>query len=134
MMFHRYDGDYSVSYTFADGGELRVIYFTGNVFFCSSQSTITDSESSSLATELRCSGLDWYEFGDFCYKPFGDKKTWYDARKACRNVGADLMSILSMTEQSWVESYLYMGRDSGKHFLGNAFQNKSNFRQCHCTK
>uniref|UniRef100_A0A3Q2D4K7 C-type lectin domain-containing protein n=1 Tax=Cyprinodon variegatus TaxID=28743 RepID=A0A3Q2D4K7_CYPVA len=59
--------------------------------------------------ELRCSGPDWYEFGDFCYKPFGDKKTWHNARSSCRNLGADLVSIQSMKEQSWVESYLYMG-------------------------
>ncbi|XP_049459415.1 macrophage mannose receptor 1 [Epinephelus fuscoguttatus] len=58
--------------------------------------------------ELRCSGPDWYEFGDFCYKPFGDKKTWHDAQGACRAQGAELVSILSMTEQSWLESYLYM--------------------------
>ncbi|KAF3849178.1 hypothetical protein F7725_015675 [Dissostichus mawsoni] len=73
----QYDGNYAVSYTFADG-------------------------------ELRCSGLDWYEFGDFCYKPFEDKKTWHDAQRTCRAMGAELVSILSMTEQSWLESYLYM--------------------------
>ncbi|XP_068430349.1 uncharacterized protein [Clinocottus analis] len=72
----QYDGNYAVSYTFADG-------------------------------ELRCSGLDWYEFGDFCYKPFGDRKTWHDAQDTCRSLGAELVSILSMTEQSWLESYLY---------------------------
>ncbi|KAJ7986772.1 hypothetical protein DPEC_G00331850 [Dallia pectoralis] len=58
--------------------------------------------------ELRCSGPDWYEFGEFCYKPFGEKKTWHAARHECRNVGGDLVSIQSMTEQSWLESYLYM--------------------------
>ncbi|KAK1883605.1 Macrophage mannose receptor 1 [Dissostichus eleginoides] len=58
--------------------------------------------------ELRCSGLDWYEFGDFCYKPFEVKKTWHDAQRTCRAMGAELVSILSMTEQSWLESYLYM--------------------------
>uniref|UniRef100_H3CQ11 C-type lectin domain-containing protein n=1 Tax=Tetraodon nigroviridis TaxID=99883 RepID=H3CQ11_TETNG len=58
--------------------------------------------------ELRCSGPDWYEFGDFCYKPFRDKKTWFYARETCRSLGADLVSIMSMTEQSWLESYLYM--------------------------
>uniref|UniRef100_A0A3B4FGI6 C-type lectin domain-containing protein n=1 Tax=Pundamilia nyererei TaxID=303518 RepID=A0A3B4FGI6_9CICH len=59
-------------------------------------------------TELRCSGPDWFEFGDFCYKPFGDKKTWHDAQSSCRALGAELVSILSMTEQSWLEGYLYM--------------------------
>uniref|UniRef100_A0A096MA02 C-type lectin domain-containing protein n=1 Tax=Poecilia formosa TaxID=48698 RepID=A0A096MA02_POEFO len=61
-----------------------------------------------LPSELRCSGPDWYEFGDFCYKPFGDKKTWHSARSVCRSLGAELVSIHSMKEQSWVESYLYM--------------------------
>ncbi|TNN53351.1 Macrophage mannose receptor 1 [Liparis tanakae] len=73
----QYDGDYAVSYTFADG-------------------------------ELRCSGLDWYEFGDFCYKPFEDKQTWQDAQDTCRTLGAELVSVLSGTEQSWLESYLYL--------------------------
>lgn len=69
-------------------------------------------------TELRCSGPDWYEFGEFCYKPFSDKRTWHDARDTCRTLGADLVSILSMTEQSWLESYLYMGMDYGKRAKG----------------
>ncbi|XP_047200502.1 macrophage mannose receptor 1 [Hippoglossus stenolepis] len=73
----QFDGDYAVSYIFADG-------------------------------ELRCSGPDWYEFGDFCYKPFEDRKTWQDARDTCRSLGAELVSILSMTEQTWLESYMYM--------------------------
>ncbi|KAA8584470.1 hypothetical protein FQN60_008255 [Etheostoma spectabile] len=73
----QFDGNYAVSYTFADG-------------------------------ELRCSGPDWYEFGDFCYKPFEDKKTWHSAQHTCRAMGAQLVSILSMKEQSWLESYMYM--------------------------
>ncbi len=62
-----------------------------------------------ISLELRCSGPDWYEFGEFCYKPFEEKKTWHSARTACRQLGADLVSIRSMTEQSWLESYLYQG-------------------------
>uniref|UniRef100_A0A3P9HN46 C-type lectin domain-containing protein n=1 Tax=Oryzias latipes TaxID=8090 RepID=A0A3P9HN46_ORYLA len=60
--------------------------------------------------ELRCPGLDWLEFGEFCYKPFGDRKTWQDAQRVCRDLGAELVSIMSMKEQSWVESYFYMGK------------------------
>ena len=67
------------------------------------------------SVELRCSGPDWYEFGDFCYKPFGDKKTWNQAQQACRSEEADLVSILSMKEQSWLESYLYMGMSLEAH-------------------
>lgn len=67
--------------------------------------------------ELRCSGPHWYEFGDFCYKPFGDKKTWHYARQTCRSLGADLVSITSMTEQSWLECYLYMGKNTSQYKL-----------------
>ncbi|KAK0140766.1 Macrophage mannose receptor 1 [Merluccius polli] len=58
--------------------------------------------------ELRCPGADWFEFGQFCYKPFDVMATWPSARQACQGLGAELASILSMTEQSFVESYLYM--------------------------
>uniref|UniRef100_A0A8C4SM10 C-type lectin domain-containing protein n=1 Tax=Erpetoichthys calabaricus TaxID=27687 RepID=A0A8C4SM10_ERPCA len=47
-----------------------------------------------------CAGPDWYEFGDSCYKPFSNKKTWMAALKECRSIGADLVSILSLTEQT----------------------------------
>lgn len=77
--------------------------------------SVHDNCTDSLSpTELRCSGPDWYEFGEFCYKPFGDKKTWPDAQGTCRSLGAELVSITSMTEQSWLESYLYMGMDLEK--------------------
>ncbi|XP_072570731.1 uncharacterized protein [Paramormyrops kingsleyae] len=58
--------------------------------------------------EMRCPDPDWYEFGDFCYKPFTDQKTWHAARTSCRKLGADLVSLLSLKEQSWLESYLFM--------------------------
>ncbi|XP_068609207.1 uncharacterized protein [Brachionichthys hirsutus] len=57
--------------------------------------------------ELRCPGYDWHGFGESCYKPFDDRKTWHGAQATCRSVGAELVSILSMAEQSWLESYLY---------------------------
>uniref|UniRef100_A0A3Q3VNW2 C-type lectin domain-containing protein n=1 Tax=Mola mola TaxID=94237 RepID=A0A3Q3VNW2_MOLML len=65
--------------------------------------------------DLRCPGLDWYEFGEFCYKPFDDKQTWHEARSTCRSLGAELVSIRSMTEQSWLESYLYLGVDQTRY-------------------
>lgn len=76
------------------------------------------SDSKRCAPELRCSGLDWYGFGDFCYKPFEDKQTWHDAQDTCRTLGAELVSVLSMTEQSWLESYLYLGTELAKKNKG----------------
>ncbi|XP_061732556.1 macrophage mannose receptor 1 isoform X2 [Nerophis ophidion] len=96
----QFDGDYDVSYTFSDGGKLIQEFKLFLHVNC-----LTDSGI--LSTELRCSGPNWYEFGEFCYKPFEDKKTWADAQDTCRRLGAELVSILSMTEQSWLESYLY---------------------------
>uniref|UniRef100_A0A671RIG7 C-type lectin domain-containing protein n=1 Tax=Sinocyclocheilus anshuiensis TaxID=1608454 RepID=A0A671RIG7_9TELE len=83
----RFDGLYSVSYHFTDGGETQFSYSSQHHF---------------IAKALRCSGPDWYEFGEFCYKPFEEKKTWHSARTACRQLGADLVSIRSMTEQMCV--------------------------------
>uniref|UniRef100_A0A8C1PUM4 C-type lectin domain-containing protein n=1 Tax=Cyprinus carpio TaxID=7962 RepID=A0A8C1PUM4_CYPCA len=75
-----------------------------------------------VSSELRCSGPDWYEFGEFCYKPFEEKKTWHSARTSCRQLGADLVSILSMTEQTvqqgktdaWIGLRRLAGSDSYK--------------------
>uniref|UniRef100_A0A673KXC8 C-type lectin domain-containing protein n=1 Tax=Sinocyclocheilus rhinocerous TaxID=307959 RepID=A0A673KXC8_9TELE len=56
---------------------------------------------------LRCSGPDWFEFGEFCYKPFEEKKTWHSARTAydCLARGADLVSIHSPEEEIFLSSY-----------------------------
>ncbi|XP_077426406.1 macrophage mannose receptor 1-like isoform X2 [Vanacampus margaritifer] len=56
--------------------------------------------------ESRCSGADWAEFAGFCYKPFEDQKTWLDAQYACRDLGAELVSIRSKVEQAWVQNLL----------------------------
>uniref|UniRef100_A0A672JAX1 C-type lectin domain-containing protein n=1 Tax=Salarias fasciatus TaxID=181472 RepID=A0A672JAX1_SALFA len=59
-------------------------------------------------TELRCPGNDWYEFGEFCYKPFSERKTWHGARQACRAQGAeggDLVSIHSQEEKEFLSTY-----------------------------
>lgn len=82
-------------------------------------------------TELRCPGPDWYEFEEFCYKPFGDRKTWHDADKVCKSLSAHLVSIRSMTEQSWLESYLYSGTDPETQevkadFMMNKVERRSN--------
>uniref|UniRef100_A0A4W4GDL9 C-type lectin domain-containing protein n=1 Tax=Electrophorus electricus TaxID=8005 RepID=A0A4W4GDL9_ELEEL len=49
--------------------------------------------------ELRCPSDDWHEFSEFCYKPYEQKRTWYEARASCRRLGAELVSIMSLTEQ-----------------------------------
>uniref|UniRef100_A0A8C1PNU7 C-type lectin domain-containing protein n=1 Tax=Cyprinus carpio TaxID=7962 RepID=A0A8C1PNU7_CYPCA len=55
-----------------------------------------------VSSELRCSGPDWYEFGEFCYKPFEEKKTWH---KDCLARGADLLSIHSPEEEIFLSSF-----------------------------
>uniref|UniRef100_A0A8D3A2G1 C-type lectin domain-containing protein n=1 Tax=Scophthalmus maximus TaxID=52904 RepID=A0A8D3A2G1_SCOMX len=55
-------------------------------------------------SELRCSGPDWYEFGEFCYKPFGDRKTWH-AHEDCVARGANLVSIHSQEEEEFLSVY-----------------------------
>uniref|UniRef100_A0A8C1PUW8 C-type lectin domain-containing protein n=1 Tax=Cyprinus carpio TaxID=7962 RepID=A0A8C1PUW8_CYPCA len=53
-----------------------------------------------------CSGPDWYEFGEFCYKPFEEKKTWHSARTSyCLARGADLLSIHSPEEEIFLSSF-----------------------------
>uniref|UniRef100_A0A8C9S7M9 C-type lectin domain-containing protein n=1 Tax=Scleropages formosus TaxID=113540 RepID=A0A8C9S7M9_SCLFO len=55
--------------------------------------------------EMRCPSTDWHEYGDFCYKPFTDLKTWHAARSECRKLEADLVSILSIAEQKTEKQY-----------------------------
>ncbi|XP_069566819.1 macrophage mannose receptor 1-like, partial [Brachyistius frenatus] len=99
------------------GGDCTLLKAEGKDFYAgSTKNGITSRQfdgnfavSYSFADgELRCSGPDLFEFGEFCYNPFRQKKTWHDARDTCRSLGAELVSIRSMTEQSWLESYLYM--------------------------
>uniref|UniRef100_A0A672LUU2 C-type lectin domain-containing protein n=1 Tax=Sinocyclocheilus grahami TaxID=75366 RepID=A0A672LUU2_SINGR len=102
-MCRRFDGLYSVSYHFTDGGETQFSYSSQHHYF--------------IAKALRCSGPDWYEFGEFCYKPFEEKKTWHSARTACRQLGADLVSIRSMTEEGF-NHRLYKNMDVVDVWIG----------------
>ncbi|XP_007252805.3 macrophage mannose receptor 1 [Astyanax mexicanus] len=99
------------------GGDCTVLKAPGQSFYSgSTRNGITSKQFSGDYSvsfqfadgELRCPDSDWHEFGEFCYRPFDVKKTWYDARSECRKLGADLVSIMSITEQSWLESYLYL--------------------------
>lgn len=100
----------------ANGGDCTLLKTAGKDFYAgSTRNGITsrqyegayDVSYTFVNGELRCPGPDWYEFEEFCYKPFGDRKTWHDADKTCKSLSAHLVSIRSMTEQSWLESYLY---------------------------
>uniref|UniRef100_W5M913 C-type lectin domain-containing protein n=1 Tax=Lepisosteus oculatus TaxID=7918 RepID=W5M913_LEPOC len=75
--------------------------------------------------EMRCAGPDWHEFGDFCYKPFVNELTWQNAHDRCKAIGADLVSIMSLTEQSWLESYLYLA--TGDVWIGLNDRKINNF-------
>ncbi|XP_056147018.1 macrophage mannose receptor 1 [Lampris incognitus] len=99
------------------GGDCTLLKAPGQNFYAGSMrngiTSLQSDENYGLSYtfadgELRCPESDWYEFGEFCYKPFEEKKTWNNAHDACRGLGAELVSVLSMTEQNWLESYLYL--------------------------
>ncbi|GAA6074574.1 macrophage mannose receptor 1, partial [Tachysurus ichikawai] len=99
------------------GGDCTVLKAPGQDFYSgSTRNGITSRQYSGsyyvsyqfADGELRCSGNDWHEFGEFCYKPFTEKRTWHEAQSACRRHGAELVSIMSLTEQSWLQSYLHL--------------------------
>ncbi|KAI4903512.1 hypothetical protein NFI96_027557 [Prochilodus magdalenae] len=48
----------------------------------------------------------WIPYSDHCYLLSRTKRTWLDARDACRREGGDLLSILSVEEQSFAISQL----------------------------
>ncbi|KAM9784759.1 macrophage mannose receptor 1-like isoform 2-T2 [Syngnathus typhle] len=63
----------------------------------------TDQAFTFADGEPRCSGQSWEEFAGFCYKAFEDKKEWADAQAVCNKLGANLVSILSEVEETWVK-------------------------------
>ncbi|KAM9817781.1 secretory phospholipase A2 receptor-like isoform 5-T5 [Syngnathus typhle] len=64
----------------------------------------TDEAFTFADGEPRCLGESWEEFAGFCYKTFEDKKEWAAAQTDCKKLGANLVSILSEVEQTWVKS------------------------------
>uniref|UniRef100_A0A672M0L6 C-type lectin domain-containing protein n=1 Tax=Sinocyclocheilus grahami TaxID=75366 RepID=A0A672M0L6_SINGR len=84
-----FDGLYSVSYHFTDGGETQFSYSSQHHYF--------------IAKAAWCSGPDWYEFGEFL--DFAQKKSWQAAREDCLARGADLVSIHSPEEEIFLSSY-----------------------------
>uniref|UniRef100_A0A667WIW3 C-type lectin domain-containing protein n=1 Tax=Myripristis murdjan TaxID=586833 RepID=A0A667WIW3_9TELE len=71
---------------------------------------------------LLCSGSDWHEFGEFCYKPFGEKKTWNDAQKACEQEGGNLASIDMSYDQAFVAGAILQGKADAWIGLSNSYQ------------
>ncbi|XP_022088435.1 uncharacterized protein LOC110978072 [Acanthaster planci] len=49
-----------------------------------------------------CDGPGWNLHKDYCYDIVLTKKTWADADKDCKNVGAELVSVLNDDEQSFM--------------------------------
>ncbi|KAL5015747.1 hypothetical protein ScPMuIL_005336 [Solemya velum] len=49
----------------------------------------------------------WLRGGMSCYYKSGEKKTWSDARQACRRFGANLLKIDSVDEKYWFEHQSY---------------------------
>ncbi|XP_045209803.2 macrophage mannose receptor 1-like isoform X2 [Mercenaria mercenaria] len=64
---------------------------------------------------------NWNEFNGYCTKVYNsneDKKSYFDARSACRAMGADLVSLHSYAEQSAVFSYRTIGYTSKTYWIG----------------
>ena len=57
---------------------------------------------------LRCED-GWLAWQDHCYYVSfkNDRRTWFDARSYCLSQGADLASILTEGENSYIESVIY---------------------------
>ena len=63
---------------------------------------------------------DTYRSGTFCVKKFYHKKTWFEARSSCRNYGAELVTVVSYGESSFMKGYLrHTGMYSRKKISGN---------------
>ncbi len=56
----------------------------------------------------------WELFGDSCYQINTNKKSWQAGNTACQNLGANLVSIHSAEEQSFLsgKSWMYKVGDS----------------------
>ena len=49
-----------------------------------------------------CCDKGWLGYNGFCYRYIAYKKSWFDARTYCANLGADLVSIHSTLENDIV--------------------------------
>ncbi|XP_061416055.1 macrophage mannose receptor 1-like [Lethenteron reissneri] len=107
------------------GGEVTVLRRPGQSLYPGStrngvtsqtyEGTWTDSFAFADG-ELRCESAQWHEFGNSCYHAVTEALSWASARRSCLTMGAELISLGSLTEQAWLESFLYMA--SGPLWIG----------------
>ena len=68
-----------------------------------------------LFSITECSA-DWTQYKSFCYKASSLRLSWEDARQACLDIHADLASIASSAENSFINTTLIPGK--GGHWIG----------------
>ncbi|XP_031561144.1 uncharacterized protein LOC116297122 [Actinia tenebrosa] len=55
---------------------------------------------------------DWFYFNSSYLKLFNDKRPWHDARQYCQNLGGDLASIASVTEEEFLQKLMVLEKRS----------------------
>ena len=54
--------------------------------------------------------VDWLEFQGSCYRRFEERRTWHQARNACRDLEGDLVALTTSSIQEFVYKNLAIGR------------------------
>lgn len=113
---------------------------TRNGYICKKEATELTPTTLPLPTTISAEyyyhcASDWEIFNDKCYKVVDETYTWHDARKHCRKIGGDLISIDSGTEQTFAENILEAYEGLHLYWIGlNDINHKGTYTWSHGNK
>ena len=77
---------------------------TAYAYVCKKSASTDNAEPPSppLCEEPSMSDKDFYRFNGACYKLINEAKSWVEADQDCKEMGANLVSIMDTIEQAYV--------------------------------
>ena len=77
---------------------------TAYAYVCKKSASTNNTEPPSppLCEEPSMSDKDFYRFNGACYKLVNEAKSWVEADQHCKEMGANLVSIMDTIEQAYV--------------------------------
>ena len=63
-----------------------------------------------LGREITECSTDWTQYGSYCYKAFQVEVNWDDARQECLDLNSDLVSVVNIAENSFINTALLLDK------------------------